>query len=395
MDKFKKKLGIEDKFVITYVGAHGVANHLIQIIDAAEKLSDSNILFQLIGSGMRKEYLKKEVLKRRIKNIIFRDPVPKSEVFKYIFASDAGMSVLKKVETFKTEADTERGSINQILTDMRSAEQQVGEAAREIKRTLVTGGGQKQGAWGQLILEHILENKLQFTKGQEFEVQKSFNTNDGRLIPDVLVHFPDGRDVVIDSKVSLTAWDRYVNSTDEVEKKEALSDHRISIKNHIDSLAKKNYQSIKDINSLDTVIMFCPNEPSISSLGDISRNMMDYAISKKITLVGPSMLYFSLKTVEYFWKTEKQSKNVQNIIDLANKVSSQAVEIYDSAQTAHDSMEKSMEKLDSVMGKIKDGKGSLLSRIIKMVKIGGLSPKKEIPNNVKDEIEEEGDETKH
>ena len=300
----------------------------------------------------------------------------------------------EKVESFKAEADTERGSINQILTDMRSAEQQVGEAAREIKRTLVTGGGQKQGAWGQLILEHILENKLQFTKGQEFEVQKSFNTNDGRLIPDVLVHFPDGRDVVIDSKVSLTAWDRYVNSTDEVEKKEALSDHRISIKNHIDSLAKKNYQSIKDINSLDTVIMFCPNEPSISSLGDISRNMMDYAISKKITLVGPSMLYFSLKTVEYFWKTEKQSKNVQNIIDLANKVSSQAVEIYDSAQTAHDSMEKSMEKLDSVMGKIKDGKGSLLSRIIKMVKIGGLSPKKEIPNNVRDEIEEEDGEKK-
>ena len=100
--QFKKKLGIEDKFVITYVGAHGVANHLIQIIDAAEKLSDSNILFQLIGSGMRKEYLKKEVLKRRIKNVIFRDPVPKSEVFKYILASDAGMSVLKKVETFKT-----------------------------------------------------------------------------------------------------------------------------------------------------------------------------------------------------------------------------------------------------------------------------------------------------
>ena len=152
----------------------------------------------------------------------------------------------EKVETFKTEADTERGSINQILTDMRSAEQQVGEAAREIKRTLVTGGGQKQGAWGQLILEHILENKLQFTKGQEFEVQKSFNTNDGRLIPDVLVHFPDGRDVVIDSKVSLTAWDRYVNSADEVEKKEALSDHRTSIKNHIDSLAKKNYQSIEE-----------------------------------------------------------------------------------------------------------------------------------------------------
>ena len=297
----------------------------------------------------------------------------------------------KEIEEYNKASERQSGSLNQILTDMRIAEKDVGSAVREIKRTLVAGGGQKQGAWGQLILEHILENKLQFTKGQEFEVQKSFNTDDGRLIPDVLVHFPDGRDVIIDSKVSLTAWDRYVNSADETEKKEALNDHRISIKTHIDSLAGKNYQKIKDINSLDTVIMFCPNEPSISSLGDISRNIMDYAISKKITLVGPSMLYFALKTVEYFWKTEKQSKNVQKIIDLANKVSSQSVEIYDSAQSAHDSVEKSMEKLDAVMSKIKDGKGSLLSRILKMVKIGGLSPKKEISPSIREEVDYEDD----
>ena len=305
-------------------------------------------------------------------------------------------SLKDEIEEYNNASKKQSGSLNQILTDMRTAEQDVGSAVRDIKRTLVSGGGQKQGAWGQLILEHILENKLQFTKGQEFEVQKSFNTDDGRLIPDVLVHFPDGRDVIIDSKVSLTAWDRYVNSVDETEKKEALNDHRISIKTHIDSLAGKNYQKIKDINSLDTVIMFCPNEPSISSLGDISRNIMDYAISKKITLVGPSMLYFALKTVEYFWKTEKQSKNVQKIIDLANKVSSQSVEIYDSAQSAHDSVEKSMEKLDAVMSKIKDGKGSLLSRILKMVKIGGLSPKKEIPHSIREEADfEDDDESKN
>ena len=100
--KFKKELGLENKFVITYVGAHGVANHLIQLIDAAEKLQNTNIVFQLIGSGMRKEFLQKEVIKRSLSNVIFREPVPKSEVFKYILASDVGTSVLKNIETFKT-----------------------------------------------------------------------------------------------------------------------------------------------------------------------------------------------------------------------------------------------------------------------------------------------------
>jgi len=99
---FKKELGLENKFVITYVGAHGVANHLIQLIDAAEKLQNTEIVFQLIGSGMRKEFLQNEVIKRNLVNVIFRDPVPKSEVFKYILASDAGTSVLKNVEAFKT-----------------------------------------------------------------------------------------------------------------------------------------------------------------------------------------------------------------------------------------------------------------------------------------------------
>ncbi|MBK5209053.1 MAG: glycosyltransferase family 4 protein [Flavobacteriaceae bacterium] len=101
-EKFKKELQLEGKFVITYVGAHGVANHLIQLIDAAEKLTDTNVVFQMIGAGMKKEELRQEVIKRNLKNVIFRDSVSKKEVFKYILASDAGASVLKKVDTFKT-----------------------------------------------------------------------------------------------------------------------------------------------------------------------------------------------------------------------------------------------------------------------------------------------------
>ena len=297
-----------------------------------------------------------------------------------------------KIQEFQDENKENRGSFLQVLTDMRTAEQNIGTVAQELKNTITSGGGQKQGDWGQMVLEYILKNKLQFTEGEEFEVQKSFETDEGRQIPDVIVHFPNNRDVIIDSKVSLQAWDKYVNSTDERVKEETLAMHKKSIKNHIDSLYKKKYQTIKEINTLDTVIMFCPNEAAISSLGDSSRKMMDYAISKKITLVGPTMLYYALKTVEYFWKTEKQSKNIKDVIDIANRVSAQAVEIYQSAKNAQVSLGKSFEGLDEVLNKIKDGKGSFLSKIDRMNKIGGLSPKKQIPVDIfNDDLEPDDD----
>ena len=101
-EKFKEELGLKNKFIVTYVGAHGVANHLIQLIDAADKLKDTDIVFQFIGAGMTKRFLINQVKDRNIKNVIFRDPISKSEIFKYILASDIGASVLKKVDAFKT-----------------------------------------------------------------------------------------------------------------------------------------------------------------------------------------------------------------------------------------------------------------------------------------------------
>ena len=114
---------------------------------------------------------------------------------------------------------------------------------------------------------------------------------------------------------------------------------------------------------------------------------MDYAIQNKITLVGPSMLYFTLKTVEYYWKAEKQSKNTQKIIELANKISAQSVEIYENAKVAKDSIQKSSLGVEKVMKKIKDGRGSFLSKVDSLNKIGGLTPDKNIPEEIKDDLE--------
>ena len=293
----------------------------------------------------------------------------------------------------KTEEDQRTGSINTALTDIKTASQEISLRSQEIKNTLISGPGQKQGAWGQMVLEFIL-GKLGFTEGQEFQTQVSMKTDDGATkIPDVIVHFPDKdgqRDVVIDSKVSLTAWNEYENSDDENIKEEALKRHKKSIKDHIDSLSKKNYQKELGIKSLDGVIMFCPNEAAISTLGNSSRLMMEYAIEKKITLVGPAMLYFTLKTVEYYWRAEKQSKNTQQVIKLAEEIGSISIKVYEGAKKSVESIKKTSDGIDEVMNKIKDGRGSLLGKVNKMEKVGGISVKesKKIPQESKtDELE--------
>ena len=293
----------------------------------------------------------------------------------------------------KTEEDQRTGSINTALTDIKTASQEISFRSQEIKNTLISGPGQKQGAWGQMVLEFIL-GKLGFTEGQEFQTQVSMKTDDGATkIPDVIVHFPDKdgqRDVVIDSKVSLTAWNEYENSDDENIKEEALKRHKKSIKDHIDSLSKKNYQKELGIKSLDGVIMFCPNEAAISTLGNSSRLMMEYAIEKKITLVGPAMLYFTLKTVEYYWRAEKQSKNTQQVIKLAEEIGSISIKVYEGAKKSVESIKKTSDGIDEVMNKIKDGRGSLLGKVNKMEKVGGISVKEsqKIPQESKtDELE--------
>jgi len=293
----------------------------------------------------------------------------------------------------KTEEDQRTGSINTALTDIKTASQEISLRSQEIKNTLISGPGQKQGAWGQMVLEFIL-GKLGFTEGQEFQTQVSMKTDDGTTkIPDVIVHFPDKdgqRDVVIDSKVSLTAWNEYENSDDENIKEEALKRHKKSIKDHIDSLSKKNYQKELGIKSLDGVIMFCPNEAAISTLGNSSRLMMEYAIDKKITLVGPAMLYFTLKTVEYYWRAEKQSKNTQQVIKLAEEIGSISIKVYEGAKKSVESIKKTSDGIDEVMNKIKDGRSSLLGKVNKMEKVGGISLKEsqKIPQESKtDELE--------
>ena len=163
---------------------------------------------------------------------------------------------LKKViEGYQTTNSEDRGAVQTLLTTVQSEVAGVKDESQRIANTFISGGGQKQGAWGQMVLNNILTNNLGFREGHEYLTQESYNTEEGNLQPDVIINYPDGKCMIVDSKVSLTAFDEYANSSDERTKEDALKRHKQSLKNHIDSLNKKNYQGIKDLKTLDTVIM--------------------------------------------------------------------------------------------------------------------------------------------
>ena len=289
------------------------------------------------------------------------------------------------IDGFQKTNSEDRGAVQTLLTTVQTEVAGVKDESQRIANTFISGGGQKQGAWGQMVLNNILTNNLGFREGHEYLTQESYNTEEGNLQPDVIINYPDGKCMIVDSKVSLTAFDEYANSSDERTKEDALKRHKQSLKNHIDSLNKKNYQGIKDLKTLDTVIMFVPNEKALELPDKAGLKLVEYALSKKVTLCGPSMLFLIFKVVEYFWKADKQSKNILDVIELANKISTQTVDIYNSAKKAQDSIQKSSLGVSEVMDKIKDGKGSLLSKTSKMNKIGGLSPKKLPPTDIEDE----------
>ena len=295
-------------------------------------------------------------------------------------------NISKEIKGYHSKADSNQGSINQILTDMRTIETNFGKEVHGLKTVLVSGGSQKQGAWGQLVLEKILE-KLGFTEGEEYETEKVFNDEEGRKRPDVIVNLPRDRQVIIDSKVSLTDWEEYVTATDQTIKENARKKHIKSLEKHIDDLSKKHYQKSKGIKSLDAVIMFTPNEQSILSLGKESRDLMDLAFSKKITLVGPVMLYFVLKTVEANWQADKQSKNLNEVKRIAEKLASQAVTIYKLAKGSKEKFEKSITDLSKILSQIQDGRGSFLGKVKKMLKIGGYTSEEPIPSEALESIE--------
>ena len=289
----------------------------------------------------------------------------------------------KKVEeTYDKEAQ-QRFSLKEEVKRLALLNQQVSEEAKNLTKAL-KGDSKTQGDWGELILENILE-KSGLEKNREYFVQQSLKDELGKnQRPDVIVKFPDNRSVIIDSKVSLTAYERYVASDNPEQKERALSDHILSIKNHIKSLSEKKYHDLADINTLDFVMMFLPIEPSFLIAIQKDPDLWNFAYDKGIVLISPTNLIAVLKMVSNFWNNERQNRNVMEIARQSGALYEKFLNFVKDLQEVEKKIDGAKEAHVNAMKKLKTGKDNLVGKVERIKKLGAKT-EKQLPEDLFEE----------
>ena len=283
----------------------------------------------------------------------------------------------------------ENNDLDSLKTNILSIQQSLQNfnlAQDRIENTLIRGGAQQQGLWGEFVLKNILDS-VGLREGKEYKTQKAYKDSDGNLQkPDVIVHMPGKRDIIIDSKVSLSAWHDYSNTKDQNAKAMHLKKFLEAVKNFVRSLSKDNYANLYEINTIDNVLMFIPIEPALLALYNEGVKIIEDAWQKKIMIVGPSTLPYLLKAVENMWRLDKQTKAIKDIAATATDIYDKTANVYESFNQANQSISKAKDKMDEAKLRLQDGPGSLTKKVQKMKDLGRLSTKKQLPIDSEDNI---------
>ncbi len=279
--------------------------------------------------------------------------------------------------------------LDSLKTNIQSIQQSLQNfnlAQNRIENTLIRGGAQQQGPWGEFVLKNILDS-VGLREGSEYETQKAYKDSEGNLQkPDVVVHMPGKRDLIIDSKVSLSAWHDYSNTKDSSSKAIYLKKFLESVKSFVRDLSKDSYASLYEVNTIDNVLMFIPIEPALLALYNDGTKIIEDAWQKKIMIVGPSTLPYLLKAVESMWRLDKQTKTIKDIAATATEIYDKTVNVYDSFTQANQSIDKAKLKMDEAKMRLQDGPGSLTKKVQKMKELGRLNTKKELNVDLEDDI---------
>jgi DNA recombination protein RmuC len=243
------------------------------------------------------------------------------------------------------------------------------------------GESKTQGTWGEVILERVLE-KSGLVKGREYEIQMAAKTEDGkRMQPDVVVHLPESKDLIIDSKVSLTAYERYCTADEPGQRAVELAAHIQSLRQHIKQLSSKDYQNLSSIRTLDFVLLFVPVEAAFSLAVQEDNELFSSAFDKNIVLVAPSTLLATLRTIQNIWRYEQQNKNAQEIAERAGALYDKFVNFVADLEDIGGRLTAVQTAYDKAHNKLASGRGSLVSRAETMRELGAKVTKT-LPQNL-------------
>ncbi len=286
----------------------------------------------------------------------------------------------KKVEDTHKESIGQHASLKEQILGLKDLNLQMSKEAINLTKAL-KGDSKLQGNWGELVLERVLE-KSGLEKDREYFVQQSFVTEDGsRVLPDVVINLPDNKKMIVDSKVSLTHYERFVNEEDDTLQQQYLKEHVNSIKRHVEQLGDKNYHDLYKIDSPDFVLLFIPIEPAFAVALNEDNSLYNKAFEKNIVIVTPATLLATLRTIDTMWNNEKQQKNAIEIARQAGALYDKFHGLMTDLTAVGKDMDRAKNNYSTAMNKLFEGKGNLITSVEKIKKLGAKA-KKALPDAI-------------
>ncbi len=286
----------------------------------------------------------------------------------------------QRINDIQRNDTQERTSLKKEIVHLRELNQQINQEAVNLTRAL-RGDKKSQGNWGELVLEKVLE-KSGLRKGEEYSMQSGFRNRENQLQkPDVIIHLPENRNIIIDSKVSLLAWEKFINCEDEKKGQTHLAEHIQNLRNHIKNLGAKDYSAISGLHSLDFVLLFIPIDSSYVTASQADEKLFTDAYEQKIIIVTPTTLLATLKTVENLWRYEQQSRNSREIADRAGVIYDKLCGFLEEIEKVGKQLATCNSTYESALNKLARGRGNILSQANKLTELG-IKVKKKIPRKI-------------
>lgn len=290
----------------------------------------------------------------------------------------------QRVDLVHKDDSADRASLKTQIEQLRLLNTRITDEAQRLTKAL-KGQSQARGAWGELVLERLLQSSG-LRAGEDYVTQESFTTAAGsRVRPDVILRLPDQRHLVIDSKVSLVAYEQAVNADDDHERVNALKAHTTAVRRHVEELSGKQYEDLGQLHTPDYVLMFVPLEPAFAAALETDPSLYEWAFDRRVILVTSPTLLVTLKTVASLWKQDRQTKNALEIARRGGLLYDKFVGLYQDLESIGRHLDNTRKSYDQALGKLRDGRGNLLTQVDELRELG-VKTKKQLPDNPPDQL---------